>query len=242
MTTTTGRPATGRPPGKAPARKRTGSAAAPAKPAATGTRGAPVKPAKPAPPAAPAKKTKAAGPAKSTAPAKSTKATSATKATSSAKTAKAVKSAPSRAAQPSGRRSGRVAAPPRTPFVLLICGLMGGALVSLLLLNTVLAEDAFTMSRLQQDNKLLGQQEQALQEHIAREESPESLADKAEALDMQRPVRLAYVDPNTSRVVDGSGRPIPHSTAAAAAAAGVLGFPGAIVPLEGVTAPATGTP
>ncbi|MGH3388052.1 MAG: hypothetical protein ACRDOO_04160, partial [Actinomadura sp.] len=55
------------------------------------------------------------------------------------------------------------AAPPRAPFVLLVLGLLGGALVSLLLLNTVLAEDAFTRTKLQRSNKQLNEQRQALQ-------------------------------------------------------------------------------
>ncbi|MFF5257549.1 hypothetical protein ACFY4C_01285 [Actinomadura viridis] len=135
------------------------------------------------------------------------------------------------------RRTGR-SAPPRAPFVLLICGLMGGALVSLLLLNTVLAEDAFTLTRLQQNNKLLGQQRQALQEEIAREESPERVAQKAEALGMQRPTRLAFIDGVTGQVIGGSMRPVPHAAAAAAGAAGVVGIPGAVVPGDGVSAAA----
>ncbi|GAA3976545.1 hypothetical protein GCM10023085_68710 [Actinomadura viridis] len=135
------------------------------------------------------------------------------------------------------RRTGR-SSPPRAPFVLLICGLMGGALVSLLLLNTVLAEDAFTLTRLQQNNKLLGQQRQALQEEIAREESPERVAQKAEALGMQRPTRLAFIDGVTGQVIGGSMRPVPHAAAAAAGAAGVVGIPGAVVPGDGVSAAA----
>src|SRR4051812_48154134 len=70
----------------------------------------------------------------------------------------------------------RAGSTPRAPFVLLVVALLGGALVSLLLLNTVLAKDAFTLTELQQSNKLLTQQRQALQEQIAREESPERLA------------------------------------------------------------------
>ena len=72
-----------------------------------------------------------------------------------------------------------------------------GALVSLLLLNTVLAEDAFTLTRLQKSNKLLAQQKEALQEDIAREESPAILAQRAEALGMVRPTQVAYLDEPT---------------------------------------------
>ncbi|GAA2407688.1 hypothetical protein GCM10010191_15110 [Actinomadura vinacea] len=150
--------------------------------------------------------------------------------------------APAAKGEAAERRAARPAAPPRTPFVLLICGLLGGALVSLLLLNTVLAEDAFTMTRLQQSNKLLGQQREALQEEIAREESPERVAQKAEALGMQRPTRLAFIDGDTGRLIGGTVRPVPHVSAAAAGAAGVVGVPGAIVPGDGVPVASTGGP
>ena len=123
---------------------------------------------------------------------------------------------------------------PRAPFVLLIVGLLGGALVSLLLLNTVLAKDAFTLGELQQSNKLLSQQRQQLQEDIAREESPANLAQRAKALGMVEPTRPAFVDAKNGKVIGGSVRPVPHEAAAAAGAAGVLGIPGAIVPGVGI--------
>ncbi|NED58916.1 hypothetical protein G3I24_49545, partial [Micromonospora aurantiaca] len=91
-------------------------------------------------------------------------------------------------AKPAAVRSRPAAAhraAPRAPFVLLIIGLLGGALVSLLLLNTVLAKDAFTLTRLQQSNKQLQQQRQALEEENAREGSPAGLSRKAKALGMK---------------------------------------------------------
>jgi hypothetical protein len=136
-------------------------------------------------------------------------------------------------------RTGRVRAaqtsPPRAPFVLLVVGLLGGALVSLLLLNTVLAEDAFTLTRLQRSNKQLNQQRQALQEEIAREEAPAVLAQKAKALGMVQPTRPAFVDAQTGRVVGPKVRPVPHAAAASAGAAGVVAVPGAVVPGDGIT-------
>jgi hypothetical protein len=128
----------------------------------------------------------------------------------------------------------RSGVPPRAPFVLLVVALLGGALVSLLLLNTVLAEDAFTLTELEQSNKLLTQQRQALQEQIAREESPERLAQKAKALGMVQPVRPAFIDARTGQVVGDTLRPVPHAAAAAAGAAGVVGVPGAVVPGDGI--------
>ncbi|MCW2917629.1 MAG: hypothetical protein JWN52_5697 [Actinomycetia bacterium] len=128
----------------------------------------------------------------------------------------------------------RSGVPPRAPFVLLVVALLGGALVSLLLLNTVLAKDAFTLTELEQSNKLLTQQRQALQEQNAREESPERLAQKAKALGMVQPVRPAFVDAKTFQVTGDTLRPVPHEAAAAAGAAGVVGVPGAVIPGDGI--------
>jgi hypothetical protein len=119
--------------------------------------------------------------------------------------------------------------------VLLVVGLLGGALVSLLLLNTVLAQDAFTLSELQRGNQQLNERKQAIQEDIAREESPEVLHRKARDLDMRDPEQNAYMDGRTGRVTEGGTRPpgVPDEAMAAAAAAGVIGAPGAVVPPSG---------
>ncbi|MCP2338297.1 hypothetical protein [Actinomadura rupiterrae] len=135
----------------------------------------------------------------------------------------------------------RQSAPPRTPFVLLIVGLLGGALASLLLLNTVLAEDAFTLSRLQQNNKLLDQQRQQMQSDIAREEAPASLDAKARGYGMRPPTQPAWISPDGTVTGTRGVRPVPNAAAATAGAAGVLGVPGAIIPGEGVpSAPGAG--
>lgn len=74
---------------------------------------------------------------------------------------------------------------PRTPFVLLIVGLLGGALISLLLLNTVLAEDAFRLNDLQRQNTQLLQREQALKVDVKKAEAPSALAARARQLGMR---------------------------------------------------------
>jgi cell division protein FtsB len=153
----------------------------------------------------------------------------------------AAKQATRQAARPATGRPGRQvkitvvrrqAAPPRTPFVLLVVGLLGGALVSLLLLNTVLAQDAFTLSELQRDNKQLSERKQALQEDINRENSPAVLHAKARALGMVDGKRPAFIDARTGRVTEGGTRPpgVSDDAMAAAAGAGVTGAPGAIMP------------
>ncbi|HZB29915.1 MAG TPA: hypothetical protein VE465_07095 [Streptosporangiaceae bacterium] len=161
-------------------------------------------------------------------PANSTTTTKPASPASPAKPAKPA-AAPKLAAGVAGRPA-RPAAPPRMPFVVLLVGLLGGALVSLLLLNTVLAQDAFTLTELQRSNQQLLQQRQALQEEIAKEESPARLGQRAKALGMREPRQPAFVDAQTGNVVGAKVRPVPYPAAAAAAAAGVVGVPGAIVP------------
>lgn len=80
------------------------------------------------------------------------------------------------------RRAGTA---PQAPFAVLVVGLLGGALVSLLLLNTVLAQQAFTRSELRRENQRLDEREQGLREGIAREDGPEVLHAKALRLGMR---------------------------------------------------------
>ncbi|MFB4307728.1 hypothetical protein [Actinomadura sp. GTD37] len=227
MTTTSRRPPT-----KAPKKRTTVPRGA--------ARAAAAKPA-PGAPAETEPKTAPKGPAKTTVkPASKTTVKTASKST--VKTA-----SKGTAAKPAARKSARARpaavqrAAPRTPFVLLIVGLLGGALVSLLLLNTVLAQDAFTLTRLQQSNKRLEQQRQAYEEDIAREGSPAGLSQKARALGMKEAEDPAFFDPDTGRASGGTIRPVPHAAAASAGAAGVLGVPGTVVPGDGVRAPAAGS-
>ncbi|WP_433468606.1 hypothetical protein [Spirillospora sp. CA-128828] len=212
MTTTSRRPPTKAPKKRAP--ERPDATAAPAK--------------------APGKETPSVRPAPSKSAPSKTKATAAK--TAAAKTAG--KAASAKSAKPgTPRRAAQ--APPRAPFVLLIVGLLGGALVSLLLLNTVLAKDAFTLTRLQQSNKQLDQQRQAYEEEIAREGSPQQLSNKAEALGMKQGEDPAFFSTDTGRANGGKIRPVPHAAAASAGAAGVLGVPGTVVPGDGVPPAAT---
>jgi hypothetical protein len=142
---------------------------------------------------------------------------------------------------PKAAPSRRSATPPRAPFVLLVVGLLGGALVSLLLLNTVLAQDAFTLSELQRGNQQLSERKQALQVDIAREKSPSVLHSEARNLGMVDGQRPAFIDPRTGRVTESGTRPpgVSDEAMAAAAGAGVTGAPGAIMPPTGGGAPRT---
>jgi hypothetical protein len=79
----------------------------------------------------------------------------------------------------------RATTAPQAPFAVLVVGLLGGALVGLLLLNTSLAQQSFTRSELQRENQRLDERKQKLQEEIARESAPEVLHAKARRLGMR---------------------------------------------------------
>lgn len=89
----------------------------------------------------------------------------------------------------------------RTPFIFLVVGLLGGGLLSLLLINTVLGAGAYRISDLQRGNILLAQREQQLQAQIAREESPSVLAQRARGLGMADPGLLHFVNLRTGQVM-----------------------------------------
>ncbi|WP_214327647.1 hypothetical protein [Nonomuraea sediminis] len=80
---------------------------------------------------------------------------------------------------PSGRRQ-------RAPFVLLIVGLLCGGLVSLLLLNTVLAQDSIKAGQLRDQIATARQQNEAAQHQIEIDTQPQKTAKQAELQGMHR--------------------------------------------------------
>ncbi len=102
---------------------------------------------------------------------------------------------------------------PRTPFVLLILGILGCGLVALLLLNTATASDSFRADSLQQQNNALTLRQQALQRDVSALEAPQALAKSAAALGMvpgPDPAFLVVGKDGSSKVV---GNPSPSATA-----------------------------
>jgi cell division protein FtsB len=109
------------------------------------------------------------------------------------------------------------AAQARTRFVFLVIGLLGGGLLCLLLVNTVLATGSFQITALQQQNVELAQQAQVLQASIARQESPAVLAKRARQLGMTEPPLLHFLDLKTNRIASEPSRvrgvlPVPGYT------------------------------
>jgi len=85
----------------------------------------------------------------------------------------------------------------RTPFVLLVIGLLSGGLVCLLLVNTTLATGSYQIGKLQQDNTATSLRLQELQQQVASEQSPASIQQRALRLGMRQQQVLNYVDLGT---------------------------------------------
>ena len=109
------------------------------------------------------------------------------------------------AARPAGRpATGRTRARhPRAPFILLLVGLLGGALVSLLVISTTLAEGSYRITNLQQQNANLAKQEQLLTQQVAQASSPAQIAQEAEQLGMRPNQQLQFINLKTGKVVSG---------------------------------------
>jgi cell division protein FtsB len=97
--------------------------------------------------------------------------------------------APARAPRPAQRRTParpnlRVVTPvpsraPRAPFLLFSILVVGAGLVGLLVLNTVVAQDAFTIHDLDRNTTALDEREQRLEREVAALEAPRAVADRA---------------------------------------------------------------
>lgn len=108
---------------------------------------------------------------------------------------------PARAAASPARLPGtRRLGGPRTPFVLLVLGLLGGGLICLLVINTTLAAASFQITHLQQSNTSLSQQQQALQDQIAKEQAPATIAHRAYQLGMRQQQHLTFLNARTGHI------------------------------------------
>ncbi|HEX7161164.1 MAG TPA: hypothetical protein VF223_07995, partial [Trebonia sp.] len=88
----------------------------------------------------------------------------------------------------------------RMPFVLLLCGLLGGALVSALVISTTLAEGSFQINKLQDSTSSLARQRQTLEDQVAQAQSAQVIAQRASQLGMRRPGELQFVNLKTGKV------------------------------------------
>ena len=99
-------------------------------------------------------------------------------------------------------RSSRYAA--RTPFVMLLLGLLGGGLVCLLVVNTTLAANSIEIIKLQQTNSAGSARIQQLEQKVGAEQSAAAIEAKARKLGMRTVGLPTYVDLRTGSLT-GSG-------------------------------------
>ncbi len=206
-------------PPRAPRTPQTASLAKAPSPAKTPKPAKALKPAKPAKAPKPAKPAKAPKPAKPAKPPK-TRAPRHTRPITAPGPRPVRRPAPEPAPRPVSRpAAGWKKRPrhPRAPFILLLVGLLGGALVCLLVISTTLAEGSYQITHLQQENTVLARQEQVLTDQVAQASSPAQIAQEAEALGMRQNPKLQFINLKTGKIV--TGKPT-----AAQAAINVPGF------------------
>jgi hypothetical protein len=103
----------------------------------------------------------------------------------------------------SPRHTRPLARSPRTPFILLLVGLLVGALVSLLVISTTLATGSFRIATLKQQNADLARQAQALTDQVAQASSQAQIAREAQALGMRQNPGLRFINLRTGKIVSG---------------------------------------
>lgn len=100
-----------------------------------------------------------------------------------------------RAAQRAAQRAAH-----RMPFFLLLCGLLGGALVSTLVISTTLAAGSFEITKLQQSDDALARQRQQLQEQVAAAQSAQVIEQRAYQLGMRPVGVLRFINLKTGKI------------------------------------------
>ncbi|WP_405711804.1 MULTISPECIES: septum formation initiator family protein [unclassified Streptomyces] len=96
----------------------------------------------------------------------------------------------------------------RTPFVLLVVALLGGGLITLLVLNSALNEGSFRLSELKKRTTGLTDEQQALQRDVDNYSKPDALERRARELGMVPGGSPAFLNP------DGTVRGVPAETTA----------------------------
>lgn len=98
----------------------------------------------------------------------------------------------------------------RGVFALVVTGLLGVGMVLILVINTSLAQGAFTISELQAEQATLSQQEQTLSEQVAAAAAPDNLEQQARAMGMVPSENPVFLSVPTGEVL---GKPRPAAGA-----------------------------
>jgi hypothetical protein len=88
----------------------------------------------------------------------------------------------------------------RMPFILLLVGLLGGALVSLLVISTTLDEGSYDINNLTNQNTMLYKDEQALLNQVNEDKNPAVIASEAAAFGMRTQKDERFINPSTGAI------------------------------------------
>ncbi|MFD3781912.1 septum formation initiator, partial [Streptomyces sp. NPDC058612] len=98
--------------------------------------------------------------------------------------------------RPGARPAGSAGQAARMPFVLLVVALLGGGLISLLLLNSALNEGSFRLSKLKKETTVLTDEEQALQRDVDAHSAPDALQRRAQELGLVPGGSPVFISPD----------------------------------------------
>jgi hypothetical protein len=126
----------------------------------------------------------------------------------------------------------------RAPFVAAVVVILAAGLLGLLLLNTVLAQDAFRLHALQLQGHVLADQEQSLQREVEALQSPQSLAARATAMGMVPGGPRAFLRLSDGKVL---GVAVPGQAPVVAAPPAAVKVSTAAAKTPPAAKPATGT-
>ena len=88
----------------------------------------------------------------------------------------------------------------RTPFIVFVTALLGGGLICLLVINTILATGSYQITSLQQAQTVRAQQVQALRQQVAQESAPSVIAKRAQELGMVEPPLTKFLNLKTGHI------------------------------------------
>jgi hypothetical protein len=91
------------------------------------------------------------------------------------------------------------------PFLLLVCGLLGGALVSALFISTMLEQGSFQITKLQQRDSQLAQHRQLLADQVAADRSLQGIYDRAYGLGMRTQGVVRFLDLKNGKIETDTG-------------------------------------
>ncbi len=89
----------------------------------------------------------------------------------------------------------------RTPFIVFVTALLGGGLICLLVINTILATGSYQITSLQQAQAARAQQVQVLKQQVAEDSAPAMIAKRARELGMVVPPLTSFLNLKTGQII-----------------------------------------